>query len=70
MRHATNRFLLLIETVVLAGFVIFTTPVLAADLTPAEARSIAKDVYIYGFPIVEKHKIGDDFIEFPILKMV
>ena len=56
MRHATNRFLLLIETVVLAGFVIFTTPVLAADLTPAEARSIAKDVYIYGFPIVENYK--------------
>ena len=30
----------------------FTTH--AADITPAEARAIAKEAYIYGFPIVDK----------------
>jgi hypothetical protein len=29
----------------------------AADLTPAEARAIAKEAYIYGFPIVDNYRI-------------
>jgi len=32
-------------------------PVHAADLTPAEARSIAKEAYIYGFPMVDSYRI-------------
>ena len=33
----------------------FTTH--AADITPAEARAIAKEAYIYGFPIVDNYRI-------------
>jgi hypothetical protein len=29
----------------------------AADVTPAEARAIAKDAYIYGFPLVDNYRI-------------
>ena len=29
----------------------------AADITPAEARAIAKEAYIYGFPIVDNYRI-------------
>jgi hypothetical protein len=29
----------------------------AADLTPAEARAIAKEAYIYGFPLVDNYRI-------------
>src|SRR5437660_11940289 len=29
----------------------------AADVTPAEARAIAKEAYIYGFPIVDNYRI-------------
>jgi hypothetical protein len=29
----------------------------AADITPAEARAIAKDAYIYGFPLVDSYRI-------------
>ena len=28
-----------------------------ADVTPAEARAIAKDAYIYGFPLVDNYRI-------------
>jgi hypothetical protein len=31
--------------------IIFTAR--AADVTPAEARTIAKEAYIYGFPLVD-----------------
>jgi len=30
---------------------------LGADLTPAEARAIAKEAYVYGFPIVDSYRI-------------
>src|SRR6184192_1947089 len=29
----------------------------AADVTPAEARAIAKEAYIYGFPLVDNYRI-------------
>ena len=29
----------------------------AADLTPAEARQIAKEAYIYGFPLVDNYRV-------------
>jgi hypothetical protein len=28
-------------------------PARGADVTPAEARAIAKDAYVYGFPLVD-----------------
>jgi hypothetical protein len=34
-----------------------TFTVRAADLTPAEARAIAKEAYIYGFPLVDNYRI-------------
>src|SRR5687768_15696769 len=29
----------------------------AADITPEEARAIAKEAYIYGFPMVDNYRI-------------
>jgi len=33
----------------------------AADLTPAEARAIAKEAYIYGFPVVDSYRIQYEY---------
>jgi hypothetical protein len=33
----------------------------AADITPAEARAIAKEAYIYGFPLVDNYRIQHDY---------
>jgi hypothetical protein len=35
-----------------------TAPASAADVTPAEAREIAKEAYIYGFPMVDNYRIA------------
>src|SRR5438309_2893205 len=35
----------------------FSAPCAEADITPAEARAIAKEAYIYGFPIVDNYRI-------------
>jgi hypothetical protein len=35
----------------------FTFTVRAADITPAEARAIVKEAYIYGFPLVDNYRI-------------
>src|SRR4029077_19432460 len=29
----------------------------AADITPAEARAIAKEAYIYGYPLVDNYRV-------------
>ena len=34
-----------------------STSVQAADVTPAEARAIAKEAYVYGFPMVDSYRI-------------
>ncbi len=39
------------------SFALALTAAHAADLTPAEARAIAKEAYIYGFPIVDNYRI-------------
>src|SRR5436190_2399200 len=41
----------------LAAVLALTFTVRAADITPAEARAIAKGAYIYGFPIVDNYRI-------------
>ena len=56
MRHANNRPLPSIGAVILMGLAALTTPASAEDLTPAEAQTLAKEAYIYGFPIVENYK--------------
>lgn len=46
--------------VVLTATLVFTTDLAltrAADITPAEARAIAKEAYIYGFPMVDNYRI-------------
>jgi hypothetical protein len=35
-----------------------STTVQAEDVTPAEARAIAKEAYIYGFPLVDDYRIN------------
>src|SRR5436309_9897219 len=40
----------------LAAVLALTTP-RAADITPAEARAIVKEAYIYGFPLVDNYRI-------------
>jgi hypothetical protein len=37
--------------------VLTLTSARAADITPAEARAIAKEAYIYGFPLVDNYRI-------------
>src|SRR5947208_15279661 len=36
--------------------VLALTTVRAADITPAEARAIVKEAYIYGFPLVDNYR--------------
>src|SRR6266576_1981253 len=44
------------------GFALaFTFTVRAADITPAQARAIAKEAYIYGFPIVDSYRIQHSY---------
>jgi hypothetical protein len=44
-----------VAALVLAGFM--SGLARAADATPAEARAIAKEAYIYGFPLVDSYRI-------------
>lgn len=41
----------------LAAMLAFSSPGQAQDLTPSEARAIAKEAYIYGYPMVENYRI-------------
>src|SRR5438094_1643862 len=41
----------------LATVLAFTFTARAADISPTEARAIAKEAYIYGFPIVDNYRI-------------
>lgn len=34
---------------------------LGAEVTPAEARAIAKDAYVYGFPLVDSYRIQHEY---------
>ena len=33
----------------------------AADLSPAEARAIAKEAAVYGFPIIDNYRVNYDY---------
>jgi hypothetical protein len=43
--------------VIAAGLASVSTSVQAQDVTAAEARTIAKEAYIYGFPLVDSYRI-------------
>lgn len=45
-----------VVSAVIAGALAFT-PAPAVEITPAEARAIAKEAYIYGFPMVDSYRI-------------
>jgi hypothetical protein len=53
----------IVKTITAAGLVAILFGALAsgaalgADVTPAEARAIAKEAYIYGFPIVDNYRV-------------
>jgi hypothetical protein len=44
-------------TVILALVASACAPTAAPDLTPAEVRSIARDAYIYGYPMVDNYRV-------------
>jgi hypothetical protein len=44
-------------TITLAAAFVVAPLVQASDLTPAEARVIAKEAYIYGYPLVDNYRI-------------
>src|SRR5436190_19022134 len=39
------------------GAVLALTTLRAAEITPTEARAIAKEAYVYGFPLVDSYRI-------------
>lgn len=43
--------------VALTATLALTIPTRTADITPAEARAIAREAYIYGFPMVDNYRI-------------
>ena len=43
--------------IALVGALALTMSAQAADITPAEARSIAKEAYIYGYPMVDGYRV-------------
>jgi hypothetical protein len=46
-----------VENFTIAVLALFVTSARAADITPAEARTIAKEAYTYGFPMVDNYRI-------------
>lgn len=46
-----------INVLLVAGAIIGSTASAWADLTPAEARAIAREAYVYGFPLVDNYRI-------------
>lgn len=49
-------------TVTLLAFLLFLQPAHAqSSITPAEARAIAREAYIYGFPMVTSYRIQYDY---------
>ena len=56
MRHISHHHVSSIGAVLLMGLAALITPASAEDLTPAEAQALARDAYIYGFPLVENYK--------------
>ncbi|MCL4790421.1 MAG: DUF1254 domain-containing protein [Gammaproteobacteria bacterium] len=43
------------------AFLATTLPAHAQSVTPAEARAIAKEAYVYGFPLVDNYRIQYDY---------
>ncbi len=46
----------IVANAVAAALALWTVPVVAQELTPVEVQSIAREAYIYGFPMVENYR--------------
>jgi len=51
-----SRSLLVLAVALVFGLVLNSTAG-AADSTPDEARAIAKEAYIYGYPLVDNYRV-------------
>lgn len=58
MKTTRRQMLLGVASV---GALAFTTTAHAADVTPAEARAIAKEAYIYGYPMVDGYRVQYEY---------
>lgn len=47
----------MVVSIVIGGLISTSTALRAQNVTPAEARAITKDAYIYGFPMVDNYRI-------------
>jgi hypothetical protein len=47
----------IIDFLLFVAVFVGTTTVAGAELTPAEARAIAREAYVYGFPLVDNYRI-------------
>lgn len=56
-----NRLLTLIMSILIGGVIFSPALVKAQDLTPSEARAIAKEAYVYGFPVVDNYRVQYDY---------
>lgn len=56
-----TRRSLMIGAVSLVAATSKSSPSFAQDLSPAEARAIAKEAYIYGFPMVDSYRIQHSY---------
>ncbi len=45
----------IVANAVAAALALWTVPVVSQELTPVEVQSIAREAYIYGFPMVENY---------------
>jgi len=55
----TRRSTVLSAAILLTGLLLGDAR--SAETTPAEARAIAKDAYVYGFPIVDSYRVQYDY---------
>ena len=53
----SGKFLAAIAAFAIGVLVMTAAPATAQQITPAEARAIAKEAKIYGFPIVDSYRI-------------
>ncbi|MGA8036986.1 MAG: hypothetical protein WB985_13550 [Candidatus Acidiferrales bacterium] len=57
MKFSRSILLLLVGCLILAGFTLAAATQNGTAVSPAEARAIAKEAYIYGFPLVDSYRI-------------
>jgi hypothetical protein len=55
--HTSRRWLLITAMAAALIFAMAATTARAASLTPAEARAVAREAYVYGFPMVDSYRI-------------